>query len=87
MDELKPIRVFLEVAAQSSFAGAARALNMTPASVTRIVARLETDLGQQLLLRTTRQVSLTSAGALIAAFSDFFETFLQDIDRMDFSQP
>ncbi|MEM1130152.1 MAG: LysR family transcriptional regulator [Pseudomonadota bacterium] len=67
MEDLKPIRVFLEVAAQSSFAGAARQLQMTPASVTRIIARLEKDLGQQLLLRTTRQVSLTSAGALVAA--------------------
>ncbi|MCV3271173.1 LysR family transcriptional regulator [Roseobacter sinensis] len=67
MDELRPIRVFLEVAAQRSFAGAARRLRITPASVTRIVARLEAELGQQLLTRTTRQVALTSAGALVAA--------------------
>ena len=36
MDELKPIRVFLEVAKHLSFARAAAALRMTPASVTRI---------------------------------------------------
>ncbi|WOI57664.1 LysR family transcriptional regulator [Palleronia sp. LCG004] len=67
MMDLKPIRVFLKVARQKSFAQAARNLRMTPASVTRIVARLETDLGQQLLVRTSRQVALTSSGALIAA--------------------
>ena len=61
MQDLKPIRVFLEVAKQQSFAAAARALHLTPASVTRIVARLEDDLGQQLLVRTTRKVSLTAA--------------------------
>ena len=63
MQDIKPIRVFLKVVALSSFAAAARSLNMTPASVTRIVAKLEQDLGQQLLVRTTRQVALTSAGA------------------------
>ncbi|MFD0982689.1 LysR family transcriptional regulator [Tropicimonas aquimaris] len=67
MDDLGPIRVFLEVARQSSFTGAARVLGTTPASVTRAVARLEETLGQQLLLRTTRKVSTTSAGAMVAA--------------------
>ena len=67
MEDLKPIRVFLEVARQLSFSKAAQALRMTPASVTRIVAHLEDALGQQLLLRTTRQVSLTSAGAIVLA--------------------
>ncbi|MCX7567482.1 LysR family transcriptional regulator [Sulfitobacter sp. F26169L] len=67
MQDIKPVRVFLKVAELSSFAAAARSMNMTPASVTRIVAKLEEELGQQLLVRTTRQVSLTSAGALVAA--------------------
>ncbi len=67
MEDLKSIRVFLEVASHLSFARAAEALRMTPASVTRIIARLETDLGVQLFVRTTRQVSLTSAGAVVVA--------------------
>lgn len=67
MEDLKPIRVFLEVATHLSFSRAAQSLKMTAASVTRIVAKLEEDLGQQLLVRTTRQVSLTSAGAVVAA--------------------
>lgn len=67
MGELESIRVFLAVAEQESFAAAARQLGMTPASVTRTIAALEDNLGLQLLVRTTRQVSLTSAGAVYAA--------------------
>lgn len=67
MGELESIRVFLAVAAQQSFAGAARQLGLTPASVTRTIASLEDNLGVQLLVRTTRKVSLTSAGAVYAA--------------------
>lgn len=78
MEEIKPIRVFLEVADQLSFSKAARILQMTPASVTRIVAGLEKRLGQQLLVRTTRQVSLTSAGAMVAAR---FRPLVEDFDK------
>ena len=67
MGELESIRVFLAVAELGSFAGAARQLGLTPASVTRTIAALEERLGVQLLVRTTRQVSLTSAGAVYAA--------------------
>lgn len=85
MQELKPIRVFLEVASLQSFAAAAKSLRMTPATVTRIVAKLEGDLGEQLLLRTTRQVSLTSTGALVAArYQPLIEAFDQveaDLER------
>ena len=67
MDELKAIRSFLTVAELKSFAAAARRLSTTTASVSRSVSSLEEHLGVQLLVRTTRQVSLTSAGASYAA--------------------
>jgi len=67
MIELKPIRVLRAVSDLRSFSLAARDLNMAAASVTRIIAQLEKDLGTQLLVRTTRQVSLTSAGATVLA--------------------
>ncbi|MEL7116533.1 MAG: LysR family transcriptional regulator [Pseudomonadota bacterium] len=76
MIDLKPIRVFLTVADRQSFTAAAGELGLAPASVTRIVAQLEEDLGAQLLVRTTRQVGLTSAGALVAArFRPIVESF------------
>lgn len=40
---------------------------MTPAAVTRAIAALENELGVQLFVRTTRQVSLTTDGAIYAA--------------------
>jgi len=78
MDELKPVRVFLEVARKRSFARAAQTLRITPATVTRTISKLEDELGQQLLLRTTRHVALTSAGALMAKR---FEPLLRAFDR------
>lgn len=83
MQDIKPIRVFLTVAEQRSFAAAARSLKMTPASVTRIVAKLEEDLGHQLLVRTTRQVALTSMGAMVAArFGPVVEDFDQVVEEI-----
>lgn len=67
MSDLNTIRIFLAVAKQRSFVAAARQLSMTAPTVTRAVSALEAELGVQLLLRTTRQVSLTSAGAVYAA--------------------
>ena len=67
MKDLNDIRVFLNVAELGSFAAAARVLSMTAPSVTRAVGALEERLGVQLFVRTTRQVSLTSAGAVYAA--------------------
>ncbi|WP_339949382.1 LysR substrate-binding domain-containing protein [uncultured Albimonas sp.] len=65
--DLETLRVFLEVAAQESFAAAARRLGISPPAATRAVGALEDRLGVQLLLRTTRRVSLTAAGAAYAA--------------------
>jgi DNA-binding transcriptional LysR family regulator len=79
MQDIKPIRVFLKVAELRSFAAAARSLMMTPASVTRIIAKLEEDLHQQLFVRTTRQVALTTAGALVAAR---YGSVVDDFDRV-----
>ena len=62
MDRLQGMRVFVRVAEGGGFAGAARALGMSPASVTRAVAALEVAIGARLFIRTTRSVKLTDAG-------------------------
>jgi DNA-binding transcriptional LysR family regulator len=56
------LTVFEAVARTASFTAAARELRLPKSSVSRAVARLEADLGLQLLFRTTRQVSPTAAG-------------------------
>jgi DNA-binding transcriptional LysR family regulator len=62
MDRLRCIQVFVEVARDGSFTGAARRLGMSKASVTKHVAWLEHSLRARLLHRTTKQVGLTEAG-------------------------
>jgi DNA-binding transcriptional LysR family regulator len=54
-------------AEKRNFAQVARELDMTPAAVTRAIAALENELGVQLFVQTTRQVSLTTDGAIYAA--------------------
>lgn len=65
MDSLDLIQTFREVAERSSFAAAARALDLSPASVSKYVAALEARFGVRLFHRTTRQVTLTDAGRLL----------------------
>ncbi|SOC45271.1 LysR family transcriptional regulator [Rhizobium subbaraonis] len=67
MNDYKALRTFLLAAEKRNFAQVARELDMTPAAVTRAIAALEEDLGVQLFVRTTRQVSLTTDGAVFAA--------------------
>ena len=62
MDRLLSMKVFERVATEGGFAAAARALDLSPAAVTRLVADLEAHLGTRLLQRSTRRVSLTEAG-------------------------
>jgi DNA-binding transcriptional LysR family regulator len=60
--KLDLLTVYEAVARTSSFSAAAKELGLPKSSVSRAVARLEADLGVQLLFRTTRQVSPTAAG-------------------------
>lgn len=80
MDRLLAMRVFERVANESGFAAAARALDMSPPVVTRLIAELETELGTRLFQRTTRRVSLTDAGE---AYLGRVRQILQDIDEAD----
>ena len=61
MDRLLSMRVFQSVIDEGSFAAAARALDMAPAGITRLVSDLEHHLGTRLMQRTTRKLLLTDA--------------------------
>ena len=62
MDRLQAMKVFARVVDEGGFAAAARAMDMSPPVVTRMVAELEQHLNTRLLQRTTRKVALTAAG-------------------------
>jgi DNA-binding transcriptional LysR family regulator len=78
MDRLMSMRVFQKVSDEGGFAAAARALDMSPAVVTRLVADLEDHLGTRLLHRTTRRLSLSVAGEI---YLSRVRAILQDIDE------
>lgn len=63
MDRLDGMRLFVRVAELGSFAAVAQQLNVARSVVTRKVAALEAHLGTKLIARSTRRLSLTSAGA------------------------
>ncbi|WP_177522909.1 LysR family transcriptional regulator [Pseudomonas sp. v388] len=56
------MKVLLAVVEAESFAGGAKLLGMSPPSVTRVIAGLESRLGTLLLARSTRLLRLTEAG-------------------------
>ncbi|MDP9646103.1 DNA-binding transcriptional LysR family regulator [Paraburkholderia caledonica] len=69
MEALNSIESFVLSAESGSFSAAARRLGLTPAAVSKNVARLEASLGLRLFQRTTRNLTLTAAG----------ERFLRDV--------
>lgn len=74
------MRVFTRVIDEGSFAGAARALDMAPAVVTRLVADLEEHLGARLMNRTTRRIALTDVGE---AYLERVRQILADLDEAE----
>jgi DNA-binding transcriptional LysR family regulator len=61
-DKLLALRLFVRVARTGSFSAAARELDLSQPSVSRIIAALEEDVGAALVTRTTRAVTLTDIG-------------------------
>lgn len=80
MDRLNSLRVFQRVVDEGGFAAAARALDLSPAVVTRLVADLEDHLGTRLLHRTTRRMALTEAGE---AYLARVRQILAEVDDAD----
>ena len=64
--DLSALRVFLQVADLAHFTRAAEELGLPKGRVSEVVRALEAQLGTRLFLRTTRRVSLTPDGELLA---------------------
>ena len=62
MDQIKSFEIFRRVAETGSFSKAAKDMQFTQPTVSKAMAALEEQLGVQLILRTTRGVSLSELG-------------------------
>lgn len=76
MDKFGDIDLFVKVVNNKGLATTAREMNISPASVTIKLNRLERYYGVRLLNRTTRQISLTEEGKL------FYERCLRILSDM-----
>lgn len=63
--DIEELRTFVEVAVAGGVSPAARRLGVSKSIVSRRLARLEAELGVQLLARNTRGAMLTEAGATL----------------------
>lgn len=75
------MQVFVRVVDAGSFSEAARQLLMTPATVSKLVARIEARLGARLLERSTRRLALTTEGHAYYERSQALLAELEEIER------
>ena len=75
--DIEELRTFVEVADAGGVSPAALRLGVAKSIVSRRLLRLESELGVQLLARTTRGAALTEAGA---TFRDYAARVCTEID-------
>ena len=77
MNRLQAMELFVSTVREGSFSAAGRRAGLSPASVSRYIGELETQLGVQLFNRSTRHLGLTEAGKI---FFQRTEQVLQGIE-------
>jgi DNA-binding transcriptional LysR family regulator len=80
MQRLECDRMFVAVLETGSFAKAAARLGTGSAQASKLVSRLESDLGVRLLNRTTRSLSPTEVGQ---AYLERIKLVLEELDALD----
>lgn len=80
MDRLACDRMFVAVMEAGSFVAAAERLGTSPAQASKLVSRLESELGVRLFNRTTRAVAPTEAGR---AYYARLRPLLEEFDALD----
>ncbi|HEN3645722.1 TPA: HTH-type transcriptional activator IlvY [Yersinia enterocolitica] len=73
--DLRDLKLFLHLAESRHFGRSAKAMHVSPSTLSRQIQRLEETIGQPLFLRDNRIVQLTDAGTQLKAFAQ--QTLLQ----------
>lgn len=81
MADWENLRYFAAVARSGTFLGAAKALGVEHATVARRVSRLEAELGVRLVDRRGKRLTMTPAGARIAAMAGQITGQVEAIER------
>lgn len=82
MKHFDRIFAFITVVQRNGFAAAARSVGVSTAAISKQITSLEEALGVQLLLRTTRRLSLTEAGKV---YYDYCVRILEELREADAS--
>ncbi len=77
--DLRNLKLFRHLAGTLHFARTSKACYITPSALTRVIQRIETDLGEKLFVRDNRSVELTPAGIVFKKYAD---DVLQRWDRL-----
>ncbi|MBL4826370.1 MAG: LysR family transcriptional regulator, partial [Spongiibacteraceae bacterium] len=80
MDKLKSMRYFCSIDQTGSFSGAARLAKVPVSTLSRSIQALESDLGAELLKRSTRHIALTEIGQI---YLEQCKDILAAIDRAE----
>ncbi|WP_025821880.1 LysR family transcriptional regulator [Shewanella marina] len=80
MDQLGAMRVFIRVVQTGSFSATARELHTTQATISKKIAALELKLAGKLLIRSSRELSLTEIGA---EYYDRCVAIISEIDEAE----
>lgn len=78
--DLENLYLFIEVVQQRSFAKVARSRNIDPSSVSRAIAKLESELGIRLFQRSTRKLEITEIGEI------YFQKIVPLVDELESAQ-
>jgi len=78
MQDLERMAIFARVVETKSFSAAARRLGLSKSLVSKHVSQLEKSVGARLLNRTTRNMSLTEAGAV---FYDHCARIVEELEE------
>jgi DNA-binding transcriptional LysR family regulator len=79
--ELYPLKVFLAVATEKSFSRAAEKMLRTQPAISLAVQRLETDLGEKLIDRSSTPPILTDAGRIVLEYARRFENLEAELQN------